>query len=98
MNVIAGVSRQPTANLGDLVGTVIVHHQMHVQPGGKIVLDLIEKSQELLMPVPAVAIADSHAGCYIHSRKQRRDSMPLVIMRLPRGEDRKSTRLNSSHT
>src|SRR5579863_10726586 len=89
VNVIARVSRQPVSNLGDLVGTVVVHHQMHVQPGGKIVLDLVEKPQELLVPVPAVAIADGHTRCYIHSRKQRRNSMPLVIVRLPSGNARR---------
>jgi hypothetical protein len=31
--------------------TLIIHHQMQVEPGGKTVLDLIEKLQKLLMPV-----------------------------------------------
>jgi len=51
------VPRQPTSNLGDLVRSVIIHPQMHVQPGGKILLDFIEKSQKLLMPVPAASVA-----------------------------------------
>jgi hypothetical protein len=88
VNVIARVSRQPTSNFGDLVCAVVVHHQMHVQPGGKIILDLVEKAQELLMPVSPVARADGHSGSNIHSRKQRCNSMPLVIMRLPSGNAR----------
>ena len=35
------------------------------------------------MPMPPVAVADSDSGSHIHGRKQRRDSMALVVMRLP---------------
>jgi len=61
---------QPIANLGYFVSTVVIHDQVHVEPGWKIVVDLVEKPQELLMPVSAIAIADGHAGSYVHSRKQ----------------------------
>src|SRR5512133_1122301 len=54
VNVIARVSRQPTSNFGDLVCAVVVHDQMHVQLSWKISLDLGEKPQELLMPVPPI--------------------------------------------
>ena len=52
MNVIARVATQPSANFGNLVRTVVIHHQMHVPAGGKILLDLVERPQELWMPVP----------------------------------------------
>jgi hypothetical protein len=48
-------------------------------------LDLVEKAKEVLMPVPPVARADRHSGNSIHGRKQRRDSVALVVMRLPGG-------------
>ena len=59
MHVVAGMTRQPISNLVDLVRTVVIHDEMHVQPGGKVFFDLVEKPQELLMPVPLVASADS---------------------------------------
>ena len=36
------------------------------------------------MAVPSIAIADGDAACHIQGRKQRRYSVPFVIMRLSR--------------
>jgi surfactin synthase thioesterase subunit len=66
---------------------------MHIQPGGEIVFDLVEQTKELLMSVTPVAIADRHPRRYVHSRKQRRDSMPLIIVELP-GRDARRQRQN----
>jgi Protein of unknown function (DUF2934) len=55
MNVVAGMPRQPLAHLSDFVCAVVVHHQMHLQAARKVSLDLIEKPQELLMPMSPVA-------------------------------------------
>jgi hypothetical protein len=60
MNLVPGMPRQPPAHLSDLVRAVVVHHQMHLQAARKITLNLIEKPQELLMPVSPVAGADGH--------------------------------------
>jgi hypothetical protein len=35
---------------------------MHLQLGGEIVFDLIEKAPKLGMPVPPITIADGHGG------------------------------------
>jgi hypothetical protein len=43
---------------------------MHVQPGGKILIDLVKKAQEFRMPMSPVAGADGNSGSYIHGRKQ----------------------------
>src|SRR5215467_8733394 len=83
------MTRQPISNLVDLVRTVVIHDEMHVHPRGKVFFDLVEKPQELLMPVSSVASADRDAGSYVHRRKQRRNAMSLVIMRLARGHARR---------
>lgn len=57
---------------------------MDVEPGGEIHVDIVGKSQELLMPMPSVAIGDRHAARHIHSRKQESDFVPFIIMRLTR--------------
>src|SRR5580658_9575498 len=93
MNVVSGMPRQPPAHLSDLVRAVVVHDQMHLKAARKITLDLIEKPQELLMPVSPVARADGHSGCHIHGREQRRDTMALVVVRLP-GRYARSQRQN----
>jgi hypothetical protein len=41
---------------------------MYVQPG-KIPADLVEKSREFLVAMPAVATADGDSGSYIHGGK-----------------------------
>jgi hypothetical protein len=43
---------------------------MYVEPGWKIEVNLVEKPYEFLMPVAAIATADSDAGNYIHRPKQ----------------------------
>jgi len=83
MDVVPRVPRQPTAYLCDLVGAVVVHHQVHLEAARKIGLDLVKEPQEFLMPVPPVTRADGYAGSHVHGRKQRRDSMALVVVRLP---------------
>jgi hypothetical protein len=50
VNVIARIARQPRSHLGDLVGSVVV--QVDVKATGKIRVDVVEKPQELLMPMP----------------------------------------------
>ena len=45
------------------------------------------------MPVAPVARADGHSGSHIHGRKQRRDTVALVVVRLP-GRYTRSQRQN----
>jgi hypothetical protein len=70
MSVISGMPHQPVANFRDFMGAVVVHDEMHIQARGKIVIDLIEEQQELLMPMPAVAITYDHTRGHIHGCEQ----------------------------
>jgi len=38
---------------------------MNLQPAREIGIDIVEKSQEFLMAVSSIAIADSDAACHI---------------------------------
>jgi len=58
----AGPLGQPGPDLGVLVGTVVVHHQMDVQVLGQGLLDLAQKAQELLVAVAGLALVD-HLPC-----------------------------------
>jgi hypothetical protein len=49
----------------DLVSSVIVHYQVNFKAAGEIRVDLVEKLQELLMPVSSIAIADHHAAGHV---------------------------------
>src|SRR3954452_16342460 len=61
---------------------VVVHHQVDLKPLRKIRIDVVEEAQELLMAMAPVAMADGDSARYIQGRKQRRHTIPLVIMRL----------------
>jgi hypothetical protein len=50
---------------------------MNLETAGEMVVDVVEKSQELLMPMPSVAIADGDSAGHVRSRKQRPNSMAL---------------------
>jgi hypothetical protein len=56
---------------------------MNVETGRETGVDVVEEPQELLMPVPSVAVADRDSAGHIQGRKQRRNPVPFVIMRLP---------------
>jgi len=43
---------------------------MHLQPAREIAIDIVEKSQEFLMAVSSIAIADGDAPRHIQGRKQ----------------------------
>src|SRR5215831_1115227 len=62
VDVIARVARPPRSYLRHLVGSVVIHHQVDVKAAGQIRFDVLEKSQELLMPVAPVATADRYAA------------------------------------
>jgi hypothetical protein len=96
VNVVPRVSRQPVPDFTDFMRAIIVHHQMYVHPQWKILVDLVEKLQEFLVPMPPVAGADGYSRSYIHSCKQRRNAMPLVIVGLASGHTR-SQRQNRLH-
>jgi hypothetical protein len=61
VNVVPRVPRQPASHFGDLAGSAVIHHQVYVQAAGEIRLDVVEKWQELFMPMPSVAVANGNA-------------------------------------
>src|SRR3954447_24359871 len=61
---------------------VVVHHQVDLKRLRNIRIDVVEEAQELLMAMAPVALADGDSARYIQGRKQRRHTMPLVIVRL----------------
>ena len=58
MKVEARVPREPSADLGMLVGGVIINNQVQVQIKRGPAIDLVEEADELLVPMSAHALAD----------------------------------------
>ena len=56
--MIMGPAGEPRLDLGGLVGGVVVHDDMDIEPFRDLSIDLFEEVQELGRPVALVAFAD----------------------------------------
>jgi len=48
MNLVAGMADQPGFDLGMFMRAVVVGNQMHLELGGKVLVQVVQKAQELL--------------------------------------------------
>lgn len=76
----AGVADEPGADLGVLVGGVVVDHGVNHFPGGHRGLDLVQEADELLMPVALHVAADHRAVQHVQRGEQRRRAVSDVVM------------------
>jgi hypothetical protein len=53
---------------------------MNVEMGWNLLVDGVEKAQELLMAMPSVAAANDFARGNVQGRKERGGAMPEVIV------------------
>ena len=79
----ARMASKPAFDGRSLVGTVVVHHQMHVEFLRHRLFDRAQELQELLRAMPSMQLTDDFAGGDIQGRKQRRGAMAAVVMRSP---------------
>jgi len=71
---------EPSLDLGMFVGGIVVGDQMHREGGGHLVVEMIEKADELLMPVAWLALGDNRAIEHVEGREQCSGPMPKVVM------------------
>src|SRR6516225_8523846 len=76
----AGVTIEPRANLGVLVGGVVVEDNVDDAAGWYLCFDRIEKANELLMAVTLHAAADDLAFQHVERGEQGGCAVPLVVM------------------
>jgi len=65
VDVIARSCRQPLLHFGMFVRAVIVENQMDLHARVNGLVDPVEKPQELLVPVPRLALSDHGAFEYV---------------------------------
>ena len=70
----------PIPNLEVLVGGVVVHNQMQGEPLRGFLVDLLEKSEPLLVGVLCGCSTDDFAVEIVECRKQGHCSVPNVVM------------------
>src|SRR6516162_48336 len=80
MEMEALMPRQPGTDFGMLVRGVIVNDQMHFLRRRGLAVDLVEATDELLMPVAAHALADDLAVEDVEGGEQGCGAVALVIM------------------
>jgi hypothetical protein len=83
VQVIAGMTGQPGFDLGMFVGGVIVHHQVHVEVGGDVAVQMLEKGQELLMAMAWFALGNHAAIEDVEGREERGGAMAEVVVSDP---------------
>src|SRR6202165_4296933 len=72
---------EPRFDLGCLVGRVVIHDDMDIEPFRDFRIDLFEELQELDRPVTLVAFADDKPRGDIECGKQRGRTMPQLCVR-----------------
>ena len=79
------MSSKPGTYRRGFVGGVVVHHQMHVQPGRDIGLDRAQEAEKLAGTMTPMGLTNHLAGGDIERRKQRRCAVTHVVVRTPLG-------------
>src|ERR1019366_10384979 len=81
MQVVTGMTREPTNHLVGLVGSVVIQYEVDltgVRWNGEI--DTFHEPEELLVEMTAVTLADYFACGNIQCREQRCRAVPFVIV------------------
>src|SRR6202140_2486432 len=83
MDVVARPARQPSLNLGMLVGAVVVRHQMDVEPGRNAAVEVIKKREKFLVAMARLAQGNHFAIKGSECREQGGRAGAVVIVRYP---------------
>lgn len=80
MQVIARPPHKPALDLWHFVGAIVIQHKMDVEGFGNGGIDAFQKSQKLLMSLPAMQRTDDFAGGDIQCSKQGCCAMANVVV------------------
>ena len=76
-------AREPGPHFRVLVGCVVVEHQMDIERGGDISLDVAQEREELLVAVAMLAFGHDRAGGDVQGGEQRRGAVADVVVGHP---------------
>ena len=88
MHVIMRPAGEPRLDLGRLVGGIVIHDDMNIEPFRNLSIDLFQEVQKLGGAMSLVALADDKARGNIEGSEQRRCPVPYVIVRPTFGDAR----------
>ena len=72
---------QPGAHFGMFVGGVIIRDQMHIQMWRNGAIDPLQKTKELLVSVPGLAVGEHGSSSDVEGCKQGGGAMADIVMR-----------------
>ena len=76
----AWVPCEPGADLGMLVGGVVIDNQVQVQVRWGFAIDLVEEADKLLMPVSTHALADHSPIQHVEGGEQSCRAVALIVV------------------
>jgi hypothetical protein len=74
------VRRQPAEHAGMLVRGVIIHDQVHSEPGRNLGVDLAQEAQVLLVAMAALTLTEDRAGRQVQCRKQGGRAVANIVV------------------
>ena len=80
MDVEAWMTNHPTLDRGSLVGSVVVHHQMHVELGRNVGFDGVEEFTKLQRAVTPLQLTDDLAGPGIERGEEAGGSVAEIVV------------------
>src|SRR6185437_10590589 len=80
MDMESGPLEQPVPDESSLVRAVVIQNQVHVQLGGNLSLDGVQKPAELDRTMALVKLADYMTGFQIEGGEQGSRPVPLIVM------------------
>jgi len=87
------MSGEPLLHLWVFVRSVVVENQVDRQAGVSRRVNLFQEADELLVPVPRLAVSNHLTRRNVQCGKQRCRAVPLVVVGLPFGQARRRGRM-----
>src|SRR5215216_915861 len=81
VNMEAWVACKPSPDRSGFVSAVVIHDQMHLQPGRRITLNGGQEFQELLGTMAPMQLTNYFATGYIERSKQSGSTVAQIIVR-----------------
>lgn len=70
MQVVAGVPREPSPDLGVFVRGIVVENQVDIEMGRNIGIDVREKGEEFLVSMPSLTLGEDVAGLHVECSEE----------------------------
>src|ERR1700688_3071466 len=80
VQVISGPACKPCSNGCAYLGSIVVHHDMHLCCRWKAGIQMVQKFLEFARAMTSKTFSHDTAGGYVQGRKQGRGPMALVVV------------------